>query len=138
VYYLHLVLTRDAHGCWFVNILFIRALPNHQDISLYLTLDDEICLNALLSVGLLPSTSAHLFWNQDIDLYEYLEACSHQWKVLPPSIVGNTLMSPDRWIIQVLDLNTLITLVECNQCLETYFNYWWVISRLLTIYLNDW
>jgi hypothetical protein len=84
VYYLHLVHVRDAHGHWFVNILFIRDPPNYQDISLYLMMDDERFLNALLSVGLLPSTSAHLFWNRYLASYEYIEACSHQWKVLPP------------------------------------------------------
>jgi hypothetical protein len=78
MYYLHLVLTRGTHGHWFVNILFIWALPNHQDIALHLMLDDERCLNALLSMGVLPSTSAHLFWNRDLELYEYLEACNHQ------------------------------------------------------------
>jgi hypothetical protein len=48
VYYLHLVHVRDAHGHWFVNILFIRAPSNYQAIALYLALDDERCLNALL------------------------------------------------------------------------------------------
>jgi hypothetical protein len=62
MHYLHLVHARDAHGHWFMNILFIRAPPNHQAIALYLMLDDERFLNALLSVGLLPSTSTHLFW----------------------------------------------------------------------------
>jgi hypothetical protein len=95
VYYLHLVHMRDTHGRWFMKILFIRALPNHQYISLHLVLDDEIYLNDLLSTGLLPSTSTHLLWNQDIELYEYLEAFDHQWQVLPPSKFGNTLMSHD-------------------------------------------
>jgi hypothetical protein len=67
MYYFHLVHVRDAHGHWFMNILFIQALPNHQYILLYITLDDERCLNSLLSAGLLPSTSNHLFWNGDIE-----------------------------------------------------------------------
>jgi hypothetical protein len=71
-------------------------------------LNDERFLNSLLSVGLLPSTSTHLFWKRDLESYEYLEACSHQWQVLSPSTVGNTSMSPDRWILQVFDLNTFI------------------------------
>jgi hypothetical protein len=62
MHYLHLVHARDAYDCWFVNILVVKDPPNHQAIALYLVLDDERCLNALLSVGLLPSTSTHLFW----------------------------------------------------------------------------
>jgi hypothetical protein len=108
VHYLHLVHARDAHGRWFVNILFIQYPPNYQYISLYLTLDDDIFLNSLLSMGVLPWTSSHLFQNRNLESYEYLEACSHQWQVLPPSTVGNTSMSLDGWILQVLDLNTLI------------------------------
>jgi hypothetical protein len=95
MYYLHMVLARDAHGCWFVNILFVWVVPNHQTIVLHLTLNDERFLNALLSAGIFPSTSSHLFWNRDLELYEYLEACSHQWQVLLPSTVGNTLISLD-------------------------------------------
>jgi hypothetical protein len=87
MHYLHLVHVRDAHGHWFMNILFIRSPPNNQDISLYLVLDDERCFNALLSVDLLSSTSAHPFWKQDLDSYEYLESCSHQWQVLLPSTI---------------------------------------------------
>jgi hypothetical protein len=79
VHDLHLVNARDAHCHWFMNIIFIRAPPNHQTIYLYLMLDDERFLNALLSVGLLPSNSTHLFWKQDLESYEYLEACNHQW-----------------------------------------------------------
>jgi hypothetical protein len=77
MYYLHLVHARDAHGRWFMNILFIRAPPNYQAIALYLVMDDDRYLNYLLLAGLLPSTSTHLSWNQDLKSYEYLEACSH-------------------------------------------------------------
>jgi hypothetical protein len=108
MYYFHLVHMRDAHGPWFVNILFIQYLPNHKDIALYLTLDDERCFNSLLSTCILPLTSADLFWNRDLELYEYLEACSHEWQVLQPSKIGNTLISLDRWILQLFKLNTLI------------------------------
>jgi hypothetical protein len=108
MHYLHLVHAKDAQGHWFMNMFFIRVPPNHQAIALYLMLTDERCLNALLSVGLLPSTSTHLFWKRGLESYEYLEACSHQWQVLSPSTVGNTSMSPDRWILQVFDLNTFI------------------------------
>jgi hypothetical protein len=76
MHYFHLVHERDAHDRWFMNILFFQSPPNHKVISLYLMLDDERCLNALISMGLLPSTSAHLFWNHDLDYYEYLKACS--------------------------------------------------------------
>jgi hypothetical protein len=62
VHYLHLVHARDAQGCWFMNILFVRDPPNNQAIALYLMLNDEKFPNALLSSDLLPSTSAHLFW----------------------------------------------------------------------------
>jgi hypothetical protein len=62
MHYLHLVHTRDTQGHWFMNILFVRSPPNHQDISLCLVLTDERFPNALLSVGLFPSTSSHLFW----------------------------------------------------------------------------
>jgi hypothetical protein len=60
---MHLVHARDAHGRWFVNILFVQAPPNYQAIALYLALDDERCLNAALSTGLIPSNSTHLLWN---------------------------------------------------------------------------
>jgi hypothetical protein len=77
MYYLHLAHAKDAQGRWFVNMFFIRFPPNHEAPALYLMLTDERCLNALLSVGLLPSTSTHLFWKRDLESYEYLEACSH-------------------------------------------------------------
>jgi hypothetical protein len=70
MYYLHMVHVRDAYDHWFLNILFVRDPPNYQDISLYLVLDEEIFLNALLSIGLLPLNSTHLLWNQDLESYE--------------------------------------------------------------------
>jgi hypothetical protein len=74
---LHLVHLKDAQGCWFVNMFFVRVTTNHQYIDLYLMLNDERFLNALLSMGLLPSNLAHLFWKQDLESYEYLEDCNH-------------------------------------------------------------
>jgi hypothetical protein len=62
MHYLHRVHVGDAQGRWFVNILLVLAPPNHQAIALYLMLTDERCPDALLSVGLLPLTSSHLFW----------------------------------------------------------------------------
>jgi hypothetical protein len=47
-----MVHARDAHGHWFVNIIFVRDPPNHQDIALYLMMIDERFPNSLLSVGL--------------------------------------------------------------------------------------
>jgi hypothetical protein len=108
MYRLHLAHTKDTQGHWFVNMFFVRFPPNHEAPALYLMLTDERCLNALLSVGLFPSTSAHLFWKRDLESYEYLEACSHQWQALSPSTVGNTSMSPDRWILQVFDTDSSI------------------------------
>jgi hypothetical protein len=61
MYHLHLAHVKDAHGRLFVNIFFVRSPPNYEAPSLFLMLIDERCLNALLSVGLFPSTSAHLF-----------------------------------------------------------------------------
>jgi hypothetical protein len=58
---LHLVHVRDEQGRWFVNMIFVRAPPNHKGVSLYLILNDERFPNALLSASLLPSTSVHLF-----------------------------------------------------------------------------
>jgi hypothetical protein len=127
MHYLHLVHVKDAHGCWFVNMFFVRVPPNHQAPALYLMLNDERFLNALLSVGLLPSNSTHLFWKRDLESYEYLEACSHQWQVLLPSIVGNTSMSLDRWILQVFDLNTFIH--TCKNVLGALIPTF-IISRL--------
>jgi hypothetical protein len=75
--FLHLVHVKDAQGRWFLNMFFVRVHPNHETIVLYLMLTDERCLNSLLSLGLLPSTSAHLLWKQGLESYEYLEACSH-------------------------------------------------------------
>jgi hypothetical protein len=77
MYRLHLAHTKDTHGHWFVNMFFVQFPPNHQALALYLMLNDERCLNALLSAGLLPSTSTHLLWRRDLESYEYLEACSH-------------------------------------------------------------
>jgi hypothetical protein len=78
VHYLHMVHKKYEWGHWFMNILFIRVPPNNQDISLYLVLTDERCLNSLLSAGLLKSNSSHLFWKRGLESYEYLEACSHE------------------------------------------------------------
>jgi hypothetical protein len=77
VYHLHLAHTKDTQGHWFMNMFFVRSPPNHEAPSLFLVLTDERCLNALLSAGLFPSTSAHVFWIRDLEFYEYLEVCSH-------------------------------------------------------------
>ena len=45
----------------------------------YLMLDDGGCLNALLSVDFIPSNSDHLFWDLNLESFECLETCSHQW-----------------------------------------------------------
>jgi hypothetical protein len=105
MYHLHLAHAKDAQGRWFMNMVFVRLPPNHEFFALYLVLTDERCINALLSVGLFPSTSAHLFGKRNLESYEYLEDCNHQWKSLSPSTVGNTLVSPDRWILQVFDID---------------------------------
>jgi hypothetical protein len=60
VYHLHLEHVKDAQGRWFVNTFFVRFPPNHEAHALYLVMTNERCLNALLSVGLFPSTSTHL------------------------------------------------------------------------------
>ena len=78
VYRLHLAHVKDAQGHWFVNMFFIRFPPNYEAPTLYLVMNDERCLNSLLSAGLFPSTSAHLFWKWDLGSYEYLDNCSHQ------------------------------------------------------------
>ena len=93
MYRLHFAHAKDAQGRWFVNMFFIRSPPNHEAPNLFLILIDERCLNALLSMGLFPSKSTHLFWKRDLESYEYLEACSHQWQALSPLTVGNTSMS---------------------------------------------
>jgi hypothetical protein len=77
MYRLHLAHVKETQGHWFVNMFFVRSPPNHEAPTLFLVLTDERCLNALLSVGLFPSTSSHLFWIWDLDFYEYLEACIH-------------------------------------------------------------
>jgi hypothetical protein len=61
VYSLHLAHMKDVQGHWFMNFFFFLFPPNHEALALYLVLIDEICLNALLSTGLFPSNSAHLF-----------------------------------------------------------------------------
>jgi hypothetical protein len=108
MYRFHLSHTKDAQGRWSVNLFFVRFPPNHEAPALYLVLTDERFLNALLLVGLFPSTSAPLLWKQDLESYEYLEACSHQWQALWPSTVGNTSMSHDRWILQVFNTSSFI------------------------------
>jgi hypothetical protein len=107
MYRLHLAHAKDAHGRWFVKLFFIRFPPNHEALALFM-LTDEICLNAIISAGLFPSTSAHLFWKWDLEYCEYLEACSHQCQALLPSTIGNTLMSPDQWILQVFETDSFI------------------------------
>jgi hypothetical protein len=77
MYRLHLAHAKDAQGRLFMNMFFIRSPPNHEGLALFLVLTDERCLNALLSAGLFPSTSAHVFWIRDLEFYEYLEGCSH-------------------------------------------------------------
>jgi hypothetical protein len=61
MYHLHLAHAKDAQGRWFVNMFFVRSPSNHEAPALFLVLTDERCLNALLSAGLFPLTSAHLF-----------------------------------------------------------------------------
>jgi hypothetical protein len=61
MYRLHLAHAKDAQGRWFVNMFFIRSPPNHEALGLFLVFTDERCLNALLSAGLFPSTSSHVF-----------------------------------------------------------------------------
>jgi hypothetical protein len=56
MYRLHLAHVKDAQVRWFVNMFFVQFLPNHEAPTLYLVMTNERCLNALLSVGLLPST----------------------------------------------------------------------------------
>jgi hypothetical protein len=137
-----------------VNILFIRVPPNHQESVVYLMMTNERFLNSLISTILLPSTSDHLFWKRDLESYEYLEACSHQWQVLLPSTVGNTSMSLDRWILQVFDLNTFIhtcknvlsaLIMTRNQtkshCVlhkllyshDVDLHLWWIVSKTWSI-----
>jgi hypothetical protein len=77
MHFLHLVHAKDTQGHWFMNMFFIQVPLNNQATALYLVLTDEICINALLSMGLLPSTPSHLFWKRGLVSYEYLEACSH-------------------------------------------------------------
>ena len=108
MYLLHLEHTKDAQVRWFMNMFFVRFPPNHQAPPFYLVLNDERCINDLLSAGLLPLNLSHLFWNRDLESYEYPWACSHQWQVLSPSTIGNTSMSPDRWILQVFDPDSFI------------------------------
>ena len=108
MYYLHLEHAKDAQGRWFMNMFFVRSPPNYEVPALLLVLTDERCLNALLSVSLFPSTSAHLFQIWDLEFYEYLEACSHQWQALSPLTYGNTSMPPNQWISQVFDTNSFI------------------------------
>jgi hypothetical protein len=91
-----------------MNMFFARVPPNHQATYLYLVLTDERFLNSLLLIGLIPSTSAHLFQKRDLESYGYLQDCSHQWQVLSPLTFGNTSMSLDRWILQVFNLKSII------------------------------
>jgi hypothetical protein len=62
MYHFHSTHTEDAQGPWFMNMFFIRFPPNHEAPTFYLVLNDERCLNDLLSMGLLPLNLAHLFW----------------------------------------------------------------------------
>ena len=44
----------------------------------YLMLVDGGCLNALLPVDSIPSTSDHLFCDRSLESFEFLKAYSHQ------------------------------------------------------------
>jgi hypothetical protein len=61
MYNLHLAHVKDTQGHWFVNMFFVRFPPNRQAPALYLVLNDERFLNDILSTGLLPLNSTHLF-----------------------------------------------------------------------------
>jgi hypothetical protein len=61
MYRLHLAHMKDAQGRWFLSMFFIRSPPNHEAPAFFLVLTNERFFNDLLSVGLFPSTSAHLF-----------------------------------------------------------------------------
>ena len=74
---LHLAHAKDAQGRWFMNIFFVQSPPNYEALDLFLVMNDERCLNSLLSLGLFPSTSTHLFQIWDLEFYEYLETCNH-------------------------------------------------------------
>jgi hypothetical protein len=108
MYLLHLAHAKDTQVRWFMNIYFVQSPPNNEAPALFLVLINERCLNALLSAGLFPSTSSHLFWIWDLDFYEYLEACSRYWQTLSPLTDRNTSMSPDQWISQVFDTDSFI------------------------------
>ena len=105
----------------------------------YLMLDDGGCLNALLPTDSIPSTSDHLFWDRSLESFECLKTYSHQWYVLSPSTVfGNTSMSPDRWILSSVRPQHIYShLLDCTVYLDSHFHYQWVISCLLTVYIND-
>ena len=45
----------------------------------YLMLVDGGCLDSLLPVDSIPSTSNHLFWNRSLESFECLETYSNQW-----------------------------------------------------------
>jgi hypothetical protein len=115
MYHFHLAHAKDTQGRWFVNLFFVRFPPNHEAIALYLMMNDERFLNSLFSVNLFPSNSTHLLWKRNLESYEYLESCSHQWQALFPSTVGNNSMSLDHWILQVFDTDSSIH--TCNNVL---------------------
>jgi hypothetical protein len=77
MYCLHLAHMKDAQGHWFLNMFFVRSPPNPEAPTLFLLLTNEVFLNALLSAGLFPLTSSHVFWIRDLEIYEYLKASSH-------------------------------------------------------------
>ena len=62
MYHLHLVHAKDAQGRLFMNMFFVRSPPNHEALSFLFMMTDERCLNALLSLGLFPLTSTHVFY----------------------------------------------------------------------------
>ena len=70
----------------------------------YLMLDDGGYLNALLPADFTPSTSDHLFWDWNLDLFLSalrLAVINGRFS-RHRQFFGNTSMSPDRWILSIV------------------------------------
>ena len=71
-------------------------------------LDDEGCLNAFLPTDLFLSTATPLALERDLEFYDSTLGIVVLNGNFPRYwVVGNTLMSPTQWILQVFDFKSL-------------------------------
>ena len=108
------------------------------NVAEYLMLVYRVCLNSLLTMDSIPSTSYHLLWIWSLESIECLETCSHQWQVISPLIFLGIHQCPlIDGFFKCSNSTPLFVLFECTQYIDTHFHHRWVALHLLMGYLND-